>query len=267
MSADDLTARIQAATSNHERARILLAEASARVPAGERLTSSQRRSAWRQLAENPRAALLDPERDEIRRNGRPDPLRNPITGRLEYQELSHEPVARRDGGDQVINRDRRQHAALDPNRHLPRDERNYTPEQIDRIREAFWNREGYRDYIPESSSTSSTTAHVAGSVVPESVSRGGLRGASRVLAPIGIALDTYALVDAYNADGGEFGENFRSTAGGVVGGWGGAAAGAAAGAAIGSVIPGVGTVVGGVVGGVIGGFGGSLGGEFLGGLF
>lgn len=82
-----------------------------------------------------------------------------------------------------------------------------------------------------------------------------LRGASKVAAPVAIALDTWRLGDAYKKDG--FGKEFRKTAGSVAGGWGGAAAGAAGGAAIGSVVPVVGTAAGAVVGGVIGGIAGS----------
>jgi hypothetical protein len=85
----------------------------------------------------------------------------------------------------------------------------------------------------------------------------GLRGAGRALGPLGVALDAYSLHEAYEADGGRMGKNFKETAGGVVGG---VVGGAVAGAAIGSVVPGVGTVVGGVVGGILG----SMGGEWLG---
>jgi len=84
-----------------------------------------------------------------------------------------------------------------------------------------------------------------------------IRGLSRALGPLGAALDTYSLHEAYEADGGRMGENFKETAGGVVGG---IAGGAAVGAAMGSVVPGVGTVVGGIVGGILG----SMGGEWLG---
>jgi hypothetical protein len=90
--------------------------------------------------------------------------------------------------------------------------------------------------------------------------RGILRGGSKALGPLGAAVDLYYLGDAIAEDGGTFGENTRTTVGGIAGGWGGAAAGAA----IGSLIfPGVGTVVGGIIGGV----GGGLLGESIGGLF
>ncbi|NJO73008.1 MAG: hypothetical protein HC833_04090 [Leptolyngbyaceae cyanobacterium RM1_406_9] len=90
--------------------------------------------------------------------------------------------------------------------------------------------------------------------------RGILRGGSKALGPLGAAVDLYYLGDAIAKDSGTFGENTRTTVGGIAGGWGGAAAGAA----IGSLIfPGVGTVVGGIIGGV----GGGLLGESIGGLF
>lgn len=93
--------------------------------------------------------------------------------------------------------------------------------------------------------------------------QGVLRGASRALVPIGAAMDAYSLKEAYEADGG-FGENFQSTAGGIAGGWGGAAAGAAIGTAI---APGVGTVIGGVIGYIAGSSAGSKIAEGIGSLF
>lgn len=84
-----------------------------------------------------------------------------------------------------------------------------------------------------------------------------IRGLSRALGPLGAALDTYSLYEAYESDGGRMGENFKETAGGVVGG---IAGGVAVGAAMGSVVPVVGTVVGGIVGGIVG----SMGGGWLG---
>jgi hypothetical protein len=89
-----------------------------------------------------------------------------------------------------------------------------------------------------------------------------LRGGSRALGPLGAAVDLYYLGDAIAEDGGTFGENTRTTVGGIAGGWGGAAAGAALGTAL-IPIPVVGTVVGGIIGGI----GGGLLGESLGGLF
>jgi hypothetical protein len=87
-----------------------------------------------------------------------------------------------------------------------------------------------------------------------------LRGGSRALGPLGAAVDLYYLGDAIAEDGGTFGENTKTTVGGMAGGWGGAAAGAA----IGSLIfPGVGTVVGGIVGGIGGGLLGESIGERL----
>lgn len=95
--------------------------------------------------------------------------------------------------------------------------------------------------------------------VTEGLGSGAGRFASRALGPLGLVLDGVSLFDAWNADGGQAGENFKETAGGVVGG---VVGGAAVGAALGSVVPGVGTVIGGVIGGIAG----SIGGEWIGGL-
>ncbi|MBW4490641.1 MAG: hypothetical protein KME12_22945 [Trichocoleus desertorum ATA4-8-CV12] len=93
------------------------------------------------------------------------------------------------------------------------------------------------------------------------------RGADRVLGPLGYAMDAYELKEAYEADGG-FGENFRSTAGGIAGSMGGAAAGAkagvAAGAAIGALFGGVGAAPGAVIGGLVGSIAGGIAGNTIG---
>lgn len=94
--------------------------------------------------------------------------------------------------------------------------------------------------------------------------RGILRGGSRALGPIGVALDAYSLKEAWDADGGRIGENVTSTAGGIAGGLGGAAAGAAIGSAI---LPVGGTIIGGVIGGVVGSGAGSAIAEGIGNLF
>ncbi len=94
--------------------------------------------------------------------------------------------------------------------------------------------------------------------------RGILRGGSRALGPLGVALDAYSLKEAWDADGGRIGENVTSTAGGIAGGLGGAAAGAAIGSAI---LPVGGTIIGGVIGGVVGSGAGSAIAEGIGNLF
>lgn len=86
-----------------------------------------------------------------------------------------------------------------------------------------------------------------------------VRRGLKALGPLGAAVDVYYLGDAIAEDGGTFGENTKTTVGGIAGGWGGAAVGAAIGTML---FPGVGTVVGGVIGGI----GGSIGGEWLGDL-
>jgi hypothetical protein len=89
-----------------------------------------------------------------------------------------------------------------------------------------------------------------------------LRRGLRALGPIGAVLDGVSLYQAWEADGGTFGEEFKTTAGGVVGG---IVGGAATGAAIGTLvpIPIVGTVVGGLIGGILGSMAGETIGEAL----
>ncbi|KAM3115419.1 polymorphic toxin type 5 domain-containing protein [Phormidesmis sp. 146-33] len=97
------------------------------------------------------------------------------------------------------------------------------------------------------------------------IAEGGLtrvQGAGRALGLLGVGLDAYSLYEAYEADGGRFGEEFKTTAGGVVGG---IAGGAAMGAAIGTLVPVpiVGTVIGGLIGGILGSMAGETIGEAL----
>lgn len=298
--ADDLSARINEARNESQRAKDTLSEAqeisNAIRDAKRRLhdpktgrfipdpnnprskytwTDSDRRAAWRRLVEDPNSPLLPEQRQEIIDRGYRGPqFRNPITGELETTELSHEPVPLREGGTEVVPRDPREHARVDPHRYKPD---NFTEAQRNAIRDAFWDRDGYREYDPRTWGTSPTapptntftespTAPIVDTAA-ETPSGGVLRGANKFLGPAGHLLDAYSLYEAYDADGG-FGENFRETAsgiaGGAAGGWGGAAAGAALGTAI---FPGVGTVVGGIAGGIAGGIGGEKIGEFLGGLF
>jgi hypothetical protein len=90
--------------------------------------------------------------------------------------------------------------------------------------------------------------------------RGAAKGAFKVLAPIGIAVDAVQLRGAWKKDHG-FGPNVRHVAGSAAGGWVGAAGGVELGAAIGSLVPGVGTVIGALVGGMAGAVAGSRVGE------
>lgn len=107
----------------------------------------------------------------------------------------------------------------------------------------------------------STHVHI-GPQDGKSVLRSVLRGGSKALGPLGGAVDLYYLGDAIAEDGGTFGENTKTTVGGIAGGWGGAAAGAALGTAL-IPIPVVGTVVGGIIGGMGGGWLGESLGELL----
>lgn len=301
MSADDLMAGINQARDKLQGARELIK--SVEVPPGKKLTDSDRRAVWRQFAEN-NSVLFDPQREEVRNRGYLGPQEyDDVTGKVETWQLSHEDLARREGGDKVVPRSLIDHAIRDPYayrflppdgkkladaistkpdavaRHssLPPAERARIEELRDARREAFWNRDGYREYDPRTWGTSPTapptntftespTAQIV-DTAGETPSGGVLRGANKFLGPVGHLLDAYSLYEAYDADGG-FGENFRETAGGIAGGaaggWGGAAAGAAIGTAI---FPVGGTVVGGIVGGIAGGIGGEKVGEFLGGLF
>jgi hypothetical protein len=296
---DNIAARVDAARGNIERARDTVSEAreisnairdsqgrlrdpetgwfvsDPNNPRSEYTwTDSDRRAAWRRLVEDPNSPLLPEQREEIINRGYRGPqFDNPVTGRTETTELSHEPIPLREGGTEVVPRDPREHAARDPHRYLPADEQNLTEAQRNTIRDAFWDRDGYREYDPrtwETSSTtpatsSSTSANIAESAVPPG---GVLRGVDRILGPAGYLLDAYSLHEAYESDGGRIGENFKETAGGVAGGAGGGWAGAAAGAAIGTaIVPGVGTVVGGLIGGIVGGMAGEEAGGFLGKLF
>jgi hypothetical protein len=90
--------------------------------------------------------------------------------------------------------------------------------------------------------------------------RGAAKGAFKVLAPIGLAVDAVQLRSAWKKDHG-FGPNVRKVAGSATGGWVGAAGGVELGAAIGSLVPGVGTVIGALVGGMAGAVTGSRFGE------
>jgi hypothetical protein len=86
--------------------------------------------------------------------------------------------------------------------------------------------------------------------------RGAAKGAFKVFAPIGIAVDAVQLRSAWKKDNG-FGPNVRQAAGSAAGGWVGAAGGVELGAAIGSLVPGVGTVIGALMGGMAGAVTGS----------
>uniref|UniRef100_A0A6M3KN98 Putative tail protein n=1 Tax=viral metagenome TaxID=1070528 RepID=A0A6M3KN98_9ZZZZ len=92
-----------------------------------------------------------------------------------------------------------------------------------------------------------------------------LKGAGKIVRPLGVALAAGAAADAFAGDG-TYAEK-GGAAGNMLGGLGGAAAGAMTGAAIGSVVPVIGTAIGGVLGSIIGGMGGAGAGEWLGDKF
>ncbi len=124
--------------------------------------------------------------------------------------------------------------------------------------------------VPEAQSSAALAGGVRGAVLlkpPITVNpvaeafgsnqvRGAAKGAFKVLAPIGIALDAVQLRSAWKKDHG-FGPNVRKVAGSAAGGWVGAAGGVELGAAIGSLVPGVGTVIGALMGGMAGAVTGS----------
>ena len=301
MSADDLMAGINQARDKLQGARELIK--SVEVPPGKKLRRSDRTAVWRQFAQE-NSVLLDPQREEVRSRGYLGPQEyDDITGKVETWQLSHEDLARREGGDKVVPRSLIDHAVRDPYayrflppdgkkladaistepdavaRHssLPPAERARIEELRDARREAFWVRDGYREYDPRTWGTSPTapptnsftqspTAPIV-DTAGETPSGGVLRGANKFLGPAGDLMDAYSLYEAYESDGGRMGENFKETAGGVAGGMAGGWAGMQAGAAIGSLGGPVGTVVGGIIGGIAGGIAGEKGGEFLGGLF
>ncbi len=94
----------------------------------------------------------------------------------------------------------------------------------------------------------------------------------KVALPVGVALDTARLANAYLADGDRVGTQMVQTGASIAGGWAGAAAGAAGGAeggaalggAIGALFGGAGAVPGAAIGGVAGGIAGGIAGAFMG---
>jgi hypothetical protein len=305
MSADDLIASINQARDKLQGARELIK--SVEVPPGKKLTVSDRRAVWRQLVNKPSVIpeFMHPVIQQYNYRGYRE--RSNITGKMETWQLSHEDLARRENGGEVVPRSRLDHARVDPFAYqfLSEDEKNVVdsfstdpdavarhnslpPAERARIealrdynREEFWTRPGHSEYDPRTWQTPPTAPATnslpesptarATNIADNTISSGGaLRGVSRVLGPAGSLFGgAYSLYEAYEADGG-FGENFSETAGGIAGGAAGGWGGAAAGAALGTVlipIPGVGTVVGGIAGGIAGGIGGEKIGEFLGGLF
>jgi len=73
-------------------------------------------------------------------------MNDPHTG-METMELSHEPTPLREGGTNTVPVWATQHAARDEHRYMTKGF-ELSEEEIDRIREAFWDRPGYRDYDP-----------------------------------------------------------------------------------------------------------------------
>jgi hypothetical protein len=86
---------------------------------GSDWNANDRRAAWREHYEDPDSPLTPSERAEVRMRGWAGPQRNnPWTGERETMELSHEPVARQDGGTVTVPRWPDDHAAIDPSRFL-----------------------------------------------------------------------------------------------------------------------------------------------------
>jgi LysM repeat protein len=126
----------------------------------------------------------------------------------------------------------------------------------------------------------SKTGKVLDTLVPDDTPKTAVKGSSKavkVIGPLGVAagvaIDVHTLKTAYNADGGQVGDNFKRESAGIAGSWAGGAVGATigsiagsavAGAAAGSVVPGFGTAAGFVVGAgiaVAGAYFGSKAGE------
>jgi len=127
---------------------------------GKPLTSHQRKNTWRAMAEDPKAPLTEAQRQHIRNTPRgksPAPTwDNPVTGRKEIIELSHEGKsfskkvesgsARREHGTEVVPRWKETHVDMDDFRHFGRkakegyisEKEAYTSRDgIDKIRKAF----------------------------------------------------------------------------------------------------------------------------------
>jgi hypothetical protein len=120
---------------------------------GKNLNSYQRRKTWRAMAEDREAPLTEVQRQQIRDtpwHKSPAPRwQNPVTGKREIMELSHEGKSfsrkveqgssRREDGTDVVPRWPETHAQIDKHRHLPRNVREvYTSQDgIDKIRKAF----------------------------------------------------------------------------------------------------------------------------------
>ncbi|MEV4659073.1 LamG-like jellyroll fold domain-containing protein [Micromonospora sp. NPDC049301] len=81
--------------------------------------TTERREHWKQHYNDPDSPLTPAQRAEVKRRGWAGPQRaNPWTGEQETMELSHEPVARRDGGTKTVPRWPDEHADIDPHRKL-----------------------------------------------------------------------------------------------------------------------------------------------------
>ena len=89
-------------------------------PSPLKMTDGQRRAYWKQLAQDPKSPLTAAQRAEIEARGWRGPQRVNEFGELETMELSHEPIPLRDGGTQVVPRWPADHAAIDPQRQLPK---------------------------------------------------------------------------------------------------------------------------------------------------
>jgi hypothetical protein len=90
-------------------------------PSPNSWTDANRRAAWRELVEDPNSPLTPAQKQQVIDRGYRGPQRiNPTTGEAETMELSHEPVPRRNGGTNVVPRWPKDHAAVDPNRQLPK---------------------------------------------------------------------------------------------------------------------------------------------------
>jgi hypothetical protein len=127
-----------------------------------------------------------------------------------------------------------------------------------------WGADIYESKVGKTSLSTRIKSEIAGDIRILTENNGGIVGSKwsgaakttgKVLRPVGIAVDSYRLYDAYKTDGGA-GKQFQKTAAQVSGGWAGAVAGAVAGGAAGAPFAGVGALPGAIIGGIVGAFAG-----------
>ena len=90
----------------------------ANPPSTNKFTDADRRKAWKQIAQDPNSRLTPAQRAEVKARGWRGPRQPNEFNEMETMELSHEPIALRDGGKQVVPLWPGEHAARDKHRRL-----------------------------------------------------------------------------------------------------------------------------------------------------